>query len=137
MVCGQVFGNIQGSVGVRALDMFAKEIMRKALLNAAFPHGLPPELESSVGTSHSEWAEIFAEVLAEVKKPKVPMPRRIETQRAVALMRLRENRRDATGLEELAAVGRVALQYYGPRAEVVRDIERELAAARQAALAPT
>ena len=52
-------------------------------------------------------------------------------------MRLRENRRDATGLEELVAVGRVALQYYGPRAEVVRDIERELAAARQAALAPT
>lgn len=123
----QVFGNIDASVGRRALDQFAKESMRKALLNAAFPLGLPAGLATEAEQNQRQkWAEICTEILAEANKPGTPMSRRIQTQRAVALMRLREDKTSAAGLQELEAVAKLALWYYGPRAEEVRDLQREL-----------
>ena len=126
-----VFGNIDGSVGRRALDQFAKEIMRTALMKAAFPAGLPAELAAADRQSHGQWAQICAEILVEANKPDTPISKRIQSQRAVALMRLREDGNSTVGLQELEAVAKLALRYYGVRGEEVRDIERELEACRR------
>ena len=46
-------------------------------------------------------------------------------------MRLREDGNSTAGLQELEAVAKLALRYYGVRGEEVRDIERELEACRR------
>ena len=68
-------------------------------------------------------------MLAEASKLDTPMPRRIQTRRAVALMRLRmDGTKQNDALQQLQEVTKLALHYYGPHAELVRDMNDELAA---------
>jgi hypothetical protein len=127
-----VFGNVDASVGRRALDRFAKEIMRKALLAAAFPEGLPTALAAVEEGRSSQWtAKICEEILAVAQNSETGTAQKIRIRRAAALMRLRENQESELGLQELADVAKLAMHYYGPRAEEVRDIYRQLYDARQ------
>jgi hypothetical protein len=135
-----VFEAIDVSVGRQAVDWFAKEIMREALLAAAFPAGLPPELAAADKSRAGQWEAIFAEMLANAGKAETPTAQEIRIRRAVALMRLREHRKqgggtsggvaagtmpaDRLGLRELDAAAALALRYYGPRAAEVHDSSR-------------
>jgi hypothetical protein len=59
-----VFEQVDGSVGRDSLNMFCKEIMRKALTDAAFPAGLPEKLRISRTESRAaHWSEIFSGML--------------------------------------------------------------------------
>ena len=132
-----VFEAIDASVGRQAVDWFAKEIMREALLAAAFPSGLPPELMAADNDRTAQWDAIFAEILEIADKAETSTAQEIQIRRAVALMRLREHRKqggggavarrtsaDGLGLRELDCAAALALRYYGPRSAEVLDFSQ-------------
>eukprot|EP01045_Picozoa_sp_COSAG04_P004528 COSAG04_NODE_198_length_20599_cov_6.484137_3_plen_815_part_00 len=127
----QVFGNMAASVGSKNLNKFCQVIMRKALMDAAFPSGLPShdqsflrQQEERASADKAKWDEIYEGMLAEADSFKTAQ--RIRIRRAVALMRLRADKEDPRALRELRKVAMDARRYYGAQAEEARDIVRQL-----------
>jgi hypothetical protein len=123
----QVFGNIDKSVGRKAINDFAKETMRMALIQAAFPDGPPIDLGADLQRTRVI-EQICGDILTVAEKLESNMAQEIRIRRAVALMRLRENSKSVVGKRELKNVAAMALRYYGPRAQEVRDIEQQVQA---------
>ena len=128
----QVFDSMKASVGSKNLNMFCQEIMRKALMDAAFPDGV--HWLSHVRESHvrhqaersreDRWAKIYEGMLSEADSMKTAQ--KIKIRRAVALMRLRNDEQDAQGRKELRHAALLASRYYGTRAAETQDIVRQL-----------
>ena len=123
----EVFGNIDNSVGRKAINDFAKETMRMALVQTAFPDGPPVDLGADLQRTGAV-EQICADILSVADKPETNRAQEIRIRRAVALMRLRENPKSVTGMDELKSVAAMALRYYGPRAQEVRDIQQQVQA---------
>ena len=129
-----VFGNVDSTITRPALNMFCCEIMRKALVDAAFPDGLMDidvDINAAFGrdfedTRACKWEEIFESILSVAGKSDTKIARKIQIRRAVALMRLREDPEDVKGKQELHDVAVLARRYYGPENQEVQDIVRQL-----------
>ena len=127
----QVFGNIKASVGSKNMNKFCQVVMRKALMDAAFPDGLPTDDESFVRQQEersreeeTKRDEVYEGMLAEADS--FNTAQRIRIRRAVALMRLRVDKEDSRALRELREVATLARRYYGAQAEEAQDIVRQL-----------
>ena len=106
--------------------------MRKALLRAAFPEGLPAALAEVERGRASQWTEAICEdILAVADKPETGTAQKIRIRMSAALIRLRDDKESTIGVQELVGVAKLATRYYGPRAQEVRDIARQLGHARQ------
>lgn len=127
----QVFGSINTSVGSKNMNKFCQVIMRKALMDAAFPNGLPADDQSFVRQQEArdrdettKRGEIYEGMLEEADS--FNTAQKIRIRRAVALMRLRENNEVSQALRELREVAILARRYYGTQAEETQDIVRQL-----------
>ena len=100
--------------------------MRLALTRAAFPADPPAEVAHMTNVRKEKWAQIYQDILAVAEEPETSTAQRIRIRRAVALMRLREDPKSAVGIKELKDVAQVALRYYGPHAQEVRDIMQQV-----------
>jgi hypothetical protein len=117
-------------VGKETLNLFCKEIMRKALTNAAFAgeadSSQTAELSTRTKSRADHWNSIFAGMLEVAQSQKTSTAKEIQIRRAVALMRLLEQPDDSVGLQELHSVATLAQRFYGPQAIEVQDIKRQL-----------
>ena len=118
-----VLNQVETTIGTSALNRFCKEIMRRALFKVA-------GLDSEEGRRHEHWGKMFADMLATVHMSD-EVPKKIEVQRAVALMQRRIYSKGSTehdnATELLKAVADEAKRFYGPNCHnVVKDIEAVL-----------
>ena len=114
---------VEITIGTSAFNRFCKEIMRRALFKVA-------GLDSEEGRRHEHWGKMFADMLATVHMSD-EVPKKIEVQRAVALMQRRIYSKGSTehdnATELLKAVADEAKRFYGPNCHnVVKDIEAVL-----------
>ena len=120
-----IFSNIDASVGRPALNQFAQAIMRKALLQAAFPMGVPRSL-AATEQHHSQLSNMYADIL-EIATPKAPDMLQTE----LLAMKQRALEEKAIGI----GVARKAIEAtddaVDPKSEVIQLIQERLADAPQ------
>ena len=119
-----VLGEVESSIGADTLNVFCREIVRHALLEAA---QIPPRPGSTdaVDTVLDKLEERADSIAVErsVSRDACRTPMEIEMRRAVALMKLRRDGFTAAVRDQLEGVVRLARRYYGDRAQIVRDVK--------------